>query len=189
MIASLSGIIRTKQPTRVMLDVSGIGFELQIPLSTSRKLGEPESPTSLFVQDVFTREGMFLYGFATRDEKDAFNQLTAVKGIGPRAGLNLLSRFEPAEIRAIIADKKIETLETVPGIGPKRAARILGQLQETAPAEVAAEPALESAISALISLGLTRREAVARLEKIPDRAARSLNDLLRLALRAGNEPV
>jgi holliday junction DNA helicase RuvA len=187
MIAFLTGVIRVKQPTRVVLDVSGIGFELQVPLATSRKLGDVELTANLFVQSVFTREGMFLYGFATPDEKDVFNQLTSVQGIGPKAGLNLLSRFEPSEIKAIIAEQRIETLETVPGIGPKRAARILGKLQETAPTEISTEPALENAINALMSLGLTRREAVARLDKIPERVSLDLNELLRRVLKTGND--
>jgi len=186
MIAFLTGIVRVRQPTLVVLDVSGIGFELQVPLSTSRQLGEPESRASLFVQSWFTREGMSLYGFATQDEKDVFNQLTSVQGIGPKAGLNLLSRFEPREIKAIIAEQKIETLETVPGIGPKKAARILGKLRESAPIAVGTEPALEGATSALMSLGLTRRESLARLERIPDRTSLPLNELLQRALKAGN---
>jgi Holliday junction DNA helicase RuvA len=184
MIASLSGVLKHKQPTLVVLDVSGIGFELHVPLSTSRRLGETGTPASLWVQSWFSRAGMALYGFATPEEKEAFNQLTSVSGIGPKAGLNLLSRFEPAEISAIIAEQKIETLETVPGIGPKKAARILGKLQETAPAATPTLPGLESAISALMSLGLTRREAMTRLEKVPDRARLSLNELLHQALRS-----
>jgi Holliday junction DNA helicase RuvA len=183
MIASLSGTIRLKNPTRVILETAGIGFDLTIPLSTSRVLAEPGAPATLSVQSVFTREGMLLFGFATADEKDIFIRLTDIKGIGPRAALNLLSRFTPAEITVILTEARIETLKTVPGIGPKRAETILGRTRTAAPAHTPTEPGLEPALAALTSLGLTRSEALRRLEAIPERASLTLNDLLMRTLR------
>jgi Holliday junction DNA helicase RuvA len=184
MIAALTGILETKNPTLIVVNASGIGLELMVPLSTSRALGEAGSTARLFVQSVFSRDGLALYGFATGEEKDVFKRLTSVRGIGPRAALNLLSRFTPAEIISILTEEKIETLKTVPGIGPKRAALILGQVRATAPAASATqEPTSEAATQALVSLGMTRAEAQRRVEQIPDRAALSLNELLTLALK------
>lgn len=182
MITHLHGRLLDKQPTRVVLDVHGIGFEIGVPLSTSRQLGEPGTDAALHIQSVFPRTGIVLYGFLTLEEKDVFNRVTSVKGIGPKAALNLLSRFEAAEVNEIITGRKLATLETVPGIGPKRAARILGQLEATATVP-AADSHIESALTALISLGLTRHEAMSRFDRIPNRSELALNDLLRQALR------
>ena len=198
MIASLSGRLVAHQPTRVTLDVSGIGFELTVPLSTSKTLEtqaagcEPSAVgcqpqvVTLHVQTVFTREGVSLFGFATRDEKDVFNRLTAISGIGPRAALNLLSRFPPAEITSILNDRKIETLKTVPGIGPKKAERILNPPSSSRRADAGMtipDVRDEPATNALMALGLTRGEAQKRLERIPERAGLPLSEVLTRALR------
>jgi Holliday junction DNA helicase RuvA len=185
MIASLSGKLLAGSPLKAVVEVNGIGFELTIPLSTARQLGAPGESVVLLVQSVFTRDGLALYGFATPEEKEMFNRLTAVKGIGPKAALNLLSRFSPREISGIIAESRLETLETVPGIGPKRAGLLLGRLRETEPAQTESLPYLEDAVSALTALGLTRRDAAARLDKIEKRDQLSLNELLTRALKAG----
>jgi len=183
MISSLTGILRLKSPTRIILETNGIGFDLTVPLATSRVLGDVGAPASLSIQSVFTRDGLSLYGFATAAEKDVFVHLTDIKGIGPRAALNLLSRFTPDEIRTILAEAKIETLKTVPGIGPKRAEMIMSKVRAATPAAVTTEPGLEPAIATLISLGLTRSEALKRLERIPNRTSLPLNELLTQALR------
>ena len=183
MISSLSGLLRVKQPTAVVLDVSGIGFELTVPLSSSRVLGDVGTNAHLEVQTVFTRDGLLLFGFASRDEKDIFNRLTSVKGIGPKAALNLLSRFTPAEISSILGERKVETLKTVPGIGPKKADMLLGRVPEPGHAASPAEPHDEQAVTALTALGLTRAESLKRLERIADRASLPLSEVLTLALR------
>jgi Holliday junction DNA helicase RuvA len=195
MIASLSGVLRSRNPTRVVLEAGGIGFDLAVPLSTSKALeaGDAES-TTLLVQTVFTRQGVQLFGFATQDEKDTFNRLTGIKGIGPKAALNLLSRFTPAEIAAILNERKTETLKTVPGIGPKKAEMILGRRPSSSgPASAggqaamgetpAADLQIEQGVTALMSLGLTRAEALRRLELIPNRAELELSELLTRALK------
>jgi Holliday junction DNA helicase RuvA len=184
MIASLSGRLIASSPLQAVLDVNGIGFELTIPLSTSRVLGASGSAVTLFVQSVFTRAGLSLYGFATPEEKATFNRLTDVKSIGPKAALSLLSRFSPQEIAAVIAEERLETLESVPGIGPKRASMLLGKLKASEPDRTGSLPYLEDAVAALVSLGLTRGDALARLDRVPNRDRLSLNELLTLALKA-----
>jgi Holliday junction DNA helicase RuvA len=184
MIAALSGKLVVSSPLQAVLDVNGIGFELTIPLSTAHRLGAPGSTVTLFVQSVFTRTGLSLYGFATAEEKATFSRLTAVKGIGPKAALSLLSRFSPQEIAAVIAEGRLETLESVPGIGPKRASMLLGKLKVSEPDRTGDLPYLEDALAALTSLGLTRSDALARLDRVPDRDQLSLNELLTRALKA-----
>ena len=107
-----------------------------------------------------------------------------MKGIGPKAALSLLSRFSPQEIAAVIAEDRLETLESVPGIGPKRASMLLGKLKASEPDRTGSLPYLEDAVAALVSLGLTRGDALARLDRVPDRDRLSLNELLTRALKA-----
>jgi len=182
MISCLRGALREKEPTRLVVDCQGIGFELVVPLSTSRRLPEPGVEVDVLVESCFTREGLNLYGFLDREERDVFRMLTSVKGIGPKAGLNLLSRFTSSEILQIVAQRKVDVIRTVPGIGPKKADNILRQLEGVGPAPADANPLLRDAESALTSLGLTRREARERLSRIQVTDEMSLQEVLKLAL-------
>lgn len=181
MISRLRGLLAEREPTRVVLDCSGVGYELRVPLSTSGRLPEPGAEATLFVEMTVGRNGVALFGFITEAERETFRLLTSVQGIGPRAGLNLLSRLDPGEIRDVIATGRLEILRSVPGIGPKRAESILKKLQTALPAAPAAPPLLADGESALVSLGLTRKEArdrLARVKPVPEKLA----DLLRAAL-------
>ncbi len=181
MISRLRGTLVDKDPTRVVLDCGGVGYELRVPLSTSAALGETGAEATLLVEMTVGRNGVALFGFGTEPEREMFRLLTSVQGIGPKAGLNLLSRLDPGEIKGIIAAGRVEVLRSVPGIGAKRADSILKKLQTALPATPAASPLLADAESALVSLGLTRKEArerLARVKPVPE----TLADLLREAL-------
>ncbi len=182
MLARLRGVLVEKEPTRVIVECRGIGFGLKVPLSTSRRLAEVGSEVELRVHTHFTRDGVELFGFIDKEEMTAFQRLTSVSGIGPKAGLNLVSRFTPEEIGSIIATGRAEVLRTVPGIGPTKADSIIKRLQaEAVPPEVGSE-LLADAESALVSLGLTRREARDRLRRVGSAENLSLQELLKLAL-------
>jgi len=183
MIAQLRGTLRAKSPTRVVVDCQGTGYDVGVPLSTSSRLGGVGDAVDLLVVTRFTRAGVELYGFLDGDERDVFRLLLSVKGIGPKAGLNFLSRLSPDEIRATIARGDIAVIQTVPGIGPKRAARVLADLADktTPPAED--RPLLRDAVAALQSLGLTSKEARSRLERLSVGEGVTLQDVLRQALR------
>ncbi len=183
MIASLAGVLKSKEPTRIIVDCNGIGFEAGIPLSTFRRLPEAGGRVELLVVTRFPREGIELYAFADRDEREVFRLLTSVTGIGPKAGLNMLSRFEPREIVEVIAAGRLDVLRTVPGIGPKKAQRMMEELAEKTVPAGAREPLLADAESALVGLGLTRREAQARLGRIKAAPEMTLEGLLKLALQ------
>jgi Holliday junction DNA helicase RuvA len=182
-ISVLRGTIARRSPTRVILDCGGIGFDIGVPLSTSNRLGAAGSEATLLVVSRFTQTGLEFYGFAEEEERDVFRLLLSVKGIGPKAGLNILSRFSPDEVRQTIAAGRVGVLETVPGIGPKRAARVLKDLAERSAPVDAESPLLADAEKALVSLGLTRREARARLGRLKPGPDTTLPELLRLALR------
>ena len=184
MIAFLRGVIVEKRPTRLVLDCSGTGYAVGVPLSTSSRVGEKGSQIELQVVTRFTQTGVELYGFIDTQERDVFRMLLSVKGIGPRAGLNFLSRFSPDEILEAIVSGRTDVVKTVPGIGPKKAERVLSELAEkTAPIE-ASSPLMADAESALVSLGLTRREARNRLREVTFGEEMSLQAILKQALRA-----
>ncbi len=182
MIARVRGILVEQEPTRVVLDCQGIGFALKVPLSTSRRLAQVGQEVVLHVHTHFTRDGVELFGFMDKTELSTFQRLMSVSGIGPKAGLNLLSRFAPAEIDAVISQGKADVLRTVPGIGPTKADNIIKKLQAEAPPAPEVSPLLADAESALVCLGLTRREARDRLSRIGTVASTTLQELLKLAL-------
>ncbi len=182
MLARLRGVLVEKDPTRVIVECQGIGFGLKVPLSTSRRLAETGSEVVLRVHTHFTQEGVELFGFIDKEEMTAFQRLTSVSGIGPRAGLNMLSRFTPGEIDSVIATGKADVLRTVPGIGPTKADNIIKKLQAEAPPLDAGSELLADAESALVSLGLTHREARDRLRRVGGAEDMSLQELLKLTL-------
>ncbi len=182
MLERLRGILVDKEPTHIVVDCQGMGFGLKTPLSTSRRLADVGSEVVIRVHTHFARDGVELFGFLDKEEMIAFQRLTSVSGIGPKAGLNLLSRFAPAEIDSIIANGKADVLRTVPGIGPTKADNIIKKLQAEAPPPETGSGLLADAESALVSLGLTHREARERLRRVGAAESMSLQDLLKLAL-------
>lgn len=186
MISFIRGKLIEKNPTSSIVDCQGIGFLIHTPLSTSQRLGSVGDEVNLYIQSNFERNGLELFGFATNDEKAVFNILRAVPGIGPRAALNLLSRLETKEIKETIAQGKVEILKTIPGIGKKKAEMIIFKLKEHLTALKQTEGSIdltEDAVKALTALGLNRKEAMARLKKIPDISKLSLDEILRQALK------
>ncbi|MBN2465746.1 Holliday junction branch migration protein RuvA [candidate division WOR-3 bacterium] len=182
MLERLRGILVEKEPTHIVVDCQGIGFGLKVPLSTSRRLADPGGEVVLRVHTHFTRDGVELFGFIDRDEMVTFQRLTSVSGIGPKAGLNLLSRFAPSEIDSIIVSGKADVLRTVPGIGPTKAESIIKKLQAEAPPSDVGSELLADAESALVSLGLTHREARERLRRVGSAETPGLQELLKMAL-------
>jgi Holliday junction DNA helicase RuvA len=191
MLSRLRGVVVLKQPTRVVLDVNGIGFELQVPLSTSSRLPEKDGTAELLVEMSITRAGIELFGFSTLEELEVFRQLTSVKGVGPKAALNLLSRFEPGAVIAAIRRQDRELLRSVPGIGEKKLAEILKLYAEETPVPATDQhykPEIyQQAVSALVSLGLSPRAARERLSRIGYDPNITLAELLKKALARQSE--
>lgn len=195
MIARVEGTLLEKAPTRVTVDVGGVGYELSVPLSTFAELPDEGKTVALFVH-THVREDVFaLYGFVTRGERDAFLLLLRANRVGPRLAQTVLSGIAPAALVAAIGDGDVNVLRGVPGIGPKMAERMLVELREPA-AELAPtfgdsvqrtdpEP-MEEAVSALVNLGYPRAQA----ERTLALAARdvgedaSIEQLIRAALRS-----
>lgn len=192
----LRGTISQRQPTKVVLDVGGIGYELTIPLSSFESL-PPLGETATVFTHLHVREDMLrLYGFATKDERAFFRRLLDVSGIGPSVALSILSSGRYADFREAVLTENIGLLTRMKGVGKKTAQRIVLDLKDAlskeAPEAAAGAAAgvpgelREDAVAALVTLGFTRGAAegevgriLAKTEGTPD-----LGDIVRAALRS-----
>lgn len=179
MIGRLTGLVCEKNPPFFTLEVGGIGFLVQAPLTTFDQIVEGENAT-IYTKCLFKEEEAFIFGFLSREELQTFEDLTSVSGVGPKSGLNFLSRFTPDEISRAIENENLEMLSSVPKIGNKLASKIVLELKGKL--KFARKPKVyEQAVSALCSLGLTRNEAIHRLKDIPGDIA--LEEMVKQALR------
>src|SRR6187455_1529457 len=143
MIAVLRGSIAEKTPSRVVVDVAGVGYEVLVPLSTFYVLGDAGAAVTLRIHTHVREDVIALYGFLTRLEQDLFERLIAINGVGPKLALAVLSGIEPAELIRAVRTKDVARLTRIPGIGKKTAERIGLELkdrlpQAAAPVEAAA---------------------------------------------------
>ncbi len=165
MIHFLSGTISEKDPPRLVIDVGGVGFVVYMPLSLFPRLGDVGSKSKIITRLIVKEESLELYGFMTGEELALFDDLTTVPGIGPKTALNLMSRFSVNELLTAIENQNDDLLATVPGIGKKTAAKIILELKGKIKFEKD-RPGFTQAIDALVSLGLTRNEAIDKLRNI-----------------------
>jgi Holliday junction DNA helicase RuvA len=201
-IAHLAGRILRKGPQEVVVDVSGVGYRVLIPLSTFYRLGEAGEETRLRIHTHVREDALVLYGFLTPEEQAIFERLIDVSGVGPKLAVNILSGIEAVELAEALRGSDVARLTRVPGVGRKTAERLVLELKDKlsaigaqAPASPAAQPSTqkEDLLSALANLGYSRAEA----EKGVDGALREggvdgrFEDLLRLSLRllSGRRPV
>lgn len=200
MIAWLEGRLREKAPTRIVLDVQGVGYELLVPLSTSQTLPEIGKTVSILVHTAVREDAIQLFGFATGLERELFLLLLKASRVGPRLAQTILSGMEPARLLAALRDADAKALQKMPGVGPKLAERIAVELRDDA-AKLAlriaverpelAQHALASSepedelLSALVNLGYPRAQAErvveAALSEAP--ADAPIETLIRIALR------
>ena len=143
MIAQLRGSFIEKHPSRVVVDVGGVGYDVQVPLSTFYGLGEPGATVVLRIHTHVREDLIALYGFSTPLEQDLFERLISISGIGPKLGLAVLSGIEPADLIRAIRTQDVARLTKIPGVGKKTAERIGLELKDRLPhaAVQAADPA------------------------------------------------
>lgn len=195
MIGWLQGTLAEKTPTRVILDVQGVGYELAVPLSTFEAVGDVGQAAKLLTYLYVREDALQLYGFSTAKEKRMFLSLLSVSGVGPKLALGILSRASVDDLSSRIASGDVESLTSLPGIGKKTAQRLVmelkdkfGDFQEAGVSFVAKSPAETSrkqeAVLALVSLGFTRAVAEKTLTGIlasePDLP---VDELIRRALQ------
>jgi holliday junction DNA helicase RuvA len=191
-IAQLRGALVEKHPSRLIVEAGGVGYDVQVPLSTFYVLGEPGTPVTLRIHTHVREDVIALYGFATPLEQSLFERLISISGIGPKLALAVLSGIEPAELMKAIRLQDVARLTAIPGIGKKTAERIGLELKDRLPASLqavevghaAAAPAdqlRDDLLSALLNLGYQRGLA----EKAIDRTLRDSGpDGFEQALRA-----
>jgi holliday junction DNA helicase RuvA len=193
MIGQLRGKLTERRPNQVMVDVGGVGYLVQIPLSTFSVLGAVNSDVTLMIYTHVREDQLCLYGFLTAREKQTFELLISVSGVGPSLALKILSGMRISELLPAIRSSDLALLERIPGIGRKTAERIVVELREKAaalePAE-SAKPAARSPLesdvaSALLNLGYEARAVERTLEQIRKSGAteNDFNVLLRAALQ------
>lgn len=190
MIARLRGRLLEKHPTRVIVDVNGVGYDVHVPLSSFSAIGEVGAELTLRIHTHVREDALQLFGFVSALELTLFERLIDVSGIGPRLALAVLSGISPSELTDAISRGDVARLTAVPGIGRKTAERIVLELKDkiaVSAAGGAAEPVgpREDLLSALVNLGYHRAAA----EKAVDQALRSspelaFEDALRRSLRA-----
>jgi Holliday junction DNA helicase RuvA len=177
MIALLRGALLEKHPSRVVVDVSGVGYDVQVPLSTFYGLGDPGSDVILRIHTHVREDVIALYGFHTPLEQDLFERLISISGIGPKLALAVLSGIESADLVRAIRTQDVARLTAIPGIGKKTAERIGLELKDRLPTAVHAQgPATEAArpedqlredlLSALLNLGYQRPAAEKAIDHV-----------------------
>jgi len=197
MIASLQGIMTFKSPGHITVEVHGIGYRVFIPLSTFYDLAEEGSSISLNIFTAVREDAIHLYGFRTPEEKNLFELLLSVNGIGPKLAITLLSGISSADfIRAVFTEDR-QALMKIPGVGKKMAERIIlelrdrviklapGQIQEEVKPESSLDTVREDALSALVNLGYKKNYARSVLDQIVDGSAQqwNLEGILKEALK------
>ena len=190
MIARLSGKVLEKHPNRVIVDVSGVGYDVQVPLSTFYGCGEPGAGITLRIHTHVREDQLALYGFATELELVMFDKLIAVSGIGPKLALSVLSGIEPRDLAGAIQRNDFARLTAIPGVGKKTAERICVELRDRLPKTIDASPASEAdsaredLISALTNLGYHRQPIEKALDKLlAGNGDWRFEDVLRAALK------
>ena len=189
MIGRLTGRLAAKHPPQVLLDVAGVGYELDVPMSTFYNLPAAGEAVTLHTHLVVREDAHTLYGFATLEERAAFRQLIRISGIGARTALAVLSGLSVADLAHAVLMQETGRLTRVPGIGKKTAERLLlelkGKLAEAIPAAGAvAAPGSDAAdiLNALVSLGYSEKEAVAAVKGLAPGVA--VAEGIRAALKA-----
>ena len=186
MISLLEGKVAEKTGDRVVLAVSGVGYEVLVPAQTLSRLPVSGKPARLYTRLLVRDETMVLYGFATPDERVLFDHLITVSGVGPKLALAILSLLTPDAVRRAVASGDIAALTLVPGVGKKVAGRVILDLKDKIGAgiEGSGTGPLAEVRDALLSLGLTAQEAREALGALAPDGERPVEELLREALRS-----
>ncbi|MCX7995366.1 MAG: Holliday junction branch migration protein RuvA [candidate division WOR-3 bacterium] len=179
MIGRLRGKVLEKNPPYLLLDVSGIGFLIQLPLNTFDLL-ELNQEIVLYTKSLIKEEEIFLFGFLNKTELELFEAMISIPGLGPKSALTLLSNFSAEEITRAIEEENLELLSSVPRIGRKLASKIILEMKGKLNFE-RATGVFEQAINALCALGLNRSEAISRLKGLPGDL--SAEELIKRALK------
>jgi len=189
MIGRLSGTLLEKNPPQILLDVQGVAYEVDVPMSTFYNLPASGERVTLFTHLVVREDAHLLFGFGSDNERRAFRLLVKISGIGARTALSVLSGLSVAELAQAVTLQETGRLTKIPGIGKKTAERLLLELKDKLGADMTtavgihrAPPASSDVMHALIALGYSDKEAVAAIKQLPEGLA--VADGIRHALKS-----
>lgn len=193
MIAYLEGILSEKKPTRAVIDVNGVGYSTFVPFSTFQKLPEIGNKVRLLTHTYVREDAFILYGFSTPEERELFELLLGVNGIGPKSALAVLSSISTDEFHRCVVQEDLGLLTKISGIGKKTAQRLIVELKEKlqksellacrSPKSGRTGDLLEEALAALLSLGYDRMEAREALQRVASEKKKlSAEELVKRAL-------
>lgn len=189
MIAQLNGRLIEKNPTELIIDCGGVGYEVKISLNTFSAIGSEES-VRVYTKLVVREDAQILYGFAETVEREMFNHLVSVSGIGPNTAMIMLSSLVPEEIASAIQSEDVKTIQSVKGIGAKTAQRVIIDLKDKMlKMAFSTENIFNSnntnqfdALTALVSLGFDKKSAEKAIDKIST-GEESVEQLIKEALK------
>ncbi|MDO9203300.1 MAG: Holliday junction branch migration protein RuvA [Hydrogenophaga sp.] len=192
MIGRLQGLLAEKNPPQVLVDCHGVGYEVDVPMSTFYNLPETGQAVTLLTHFVVREDAQILYGFGTAQERQAFRQLIKITGVGPRMALSVLSGMSVADLAQAITRQEVARLVKVPGIGKKTAERLLLELKGKFGPDLgdfggagSGSPRTDAQADiqqALLALGYNDKEAAAALKLLPDGVG--VSEGIRLALKS-----
>lgn len=189
MIGHLNGKLVEKNPTELIVECGGVGYEVKISLNTFSALGSDEA-IKIFTKLVVREDAHILYGFASKEEREMFNHLVSVSGIGPNTAMIMLSSLVPDEIAHAIQSEDVRTIQSIKGIGAKTAQRVIIDLKDKMLKMVFSSENIFNqnntnrfdALTALVSLGFDKKSAEKVLDKI-DTGDQSVEELIKGALK------
>jgi holliday junction DNA helicase RuvA len=187
MIARLQGKLLEKSPPLIVIDCNGVGYEVEVPMSTFYNLPELGQPVQILTHMVVREDAQLLYGFGSEQEKNTFKQLLKVNGIGAKSALSILSGVSVNDLMLAVSQQEVSMLTRIPGIGKKTAERLLLELKDkfvvtgSTSAQPSAKAATDDILNALVALGYNEREASATVKLLEPGI--SVSDGIRQALK------
>lgn len=187
MIGRIAGILLDKNPTQLLVDCHGIGYEVSVPMSTFYNLPAVGEQVVLLTHLAVREDAHLLYGFSNGQERELFRQLIKISGVGARTALSLLSGMSVADLSQAITLQESARLTKIPGIGKKTAERLLLELKGKIGADLGAagifsQDSSNDVLNALLALGYSDKEALLAMKQVP--AGSSVSDGIRQALKA-----
>lgn len=188
MIGKLTGTLAEKNPPQVLVDCHGVGYEVDVPMSTFYNLPAVGEKVSLLTHFVVREDAQILFGFGSPGEREAFRQLIKISGVGPRTALAVLSGMSVGDIAQAVTQQDASRLVKIPGIGKKTAERLLLELKGKVGADLGlpsghvVDDAQADILQALVALGYSDKEAQAALKPLPKDVG--VSEGIKLALKA-----
>jgi len=184
MIASLKGKVLSKRPDNVVIDVSGVGYQVNLPVSVLSNMPEEGRDVFLHIYTHVREDSLQLFGFLSEEEKRIFITLLGISGIGPKMALNILSGLSHDDFLSAIEKEDVAMLCRIPGLGKKTAQRLILELREKLPSALTVKDKLfHDTLSALVNLGYKKPVAQQHLEKVYKQGYKDIESLLKETLK------